>query len=96
MDAYRAERDALLKRFGATLRALRKAKFSSLEDFALEANLNRVYVYYLEQGKREPGLGTLMVLAETLGVSLDELVEGLDPPARRRPVPKRKRPERAA
>jgi transcriptional regulator with XRE-family HTH domain len=84
VDAYRRERAARLKRFGATLRALRIEKFGSQEAFALEAHMNRVHVQYLETGKREPELATLLILADALGVSLDRLAEGLAAPRERR------------
>jgi transcriptional regulator with XRE-family HTH domain len=90
VDPYGKERAARLKRFGQTLRDLREAKFPSQEAFALEAKMNRVHVHYLEQGKREPGLGTLMVLGKTLEVSLDELTAGLDAPTHRRPRARRR------
>jgi transcriptional regulator with XRE-family HTH domain len=38
----------------------------------LEAGTNRVRIQYLETGKREPELATLLVLADALAVSLDE------------------------
>jgi transcriptional regulator with XRE-family HTH domain len=84
MDAYERERAARLKRFGATLRSLRRQKFGSQEAFALEANLNRVHIQYLETGKREPELATLLILAGALEVSLDELAKGLEVPKERR------------
>ena len=87
MGAYEDERDALRRRFGATLRELREETFPSQERFALEAKLNRVHVYYLENGRREPELSTLLILADTLEVSFDRLAEGL-------PVPKERRPGR--
>jgi transcriptional regulator with XRE-family HTH domain len=87
MGAYESEREELLKGFGRTLRELREAKFSSLEAFALAANLNRVHIHYWEAGERSPELATLLVLAATLDVSLDRLAEGLEAPVHRRPPP---------
>ena len=84
MDAHGRERAARLKRFGANLRALRQERFGSQEAFALKANMNRVHILYLETGKREPELATLLILADALGVSLDELAEGLPVPRERR------------
>jgi transcriptional regulator with XRE-family HTH domain len=84
VDAYGEERAARLKLFGETLRALRRKTFGSQEAFALEAGMNRVHIQYLETGKREPELATLLILADALGVSLDELAEGLAVPKERR------------
>ena len=38
--------------------------------------MNRVHTQYLETGKREPELATLLILADALGVLLDELAGG--------------------
>ncbi|HEX4466170.1 MAG TPA: helix-turn-helix transcriptional regulator [Solirubrobacteraceae bacterium] len=87
MDSYRAERHALLKEFGARLRELRLRTYSSQEGFADAARLHRTEIGYLEQGRREPGLMTLLVLADTLGITLDRLVSGVEVPSGRRPPP---------
>lgn len=83
--SYEAEREAMLKRFGASLRELREAKFPSQDAFALQAKLHRAHVYMLETGHREPSLSTLLILADALGVSLDRLTQGLAVPRERRP-----------
>jgi transcriptional regulator with XRE-family HTH domain len=90
MDAYQAERAALLSDFAATLRELRKARFPSQEALADAASLHRTHVGYLEQGRREPSLSTLLILADTLGVTLDRLTQGLGVPKQRRAAPPRK------
>ena len=84
MVSYEAERNAMLKRFGATVRELREAKFPSQEAFALATKLGRSHVYLLETGQREPELATLLILAGALGVSLDRLAKGLAVPGKRR------------
>jgi transcriptional regulator with XRE-family HTH domain len=86
MGAYEAERAELLERFAAGFRELREAEFPSQEAFAQAAKLHRTHVGYLEQGRREPSLSTLLILADTLGVSLDRLARGLAVPEERRPV----------
>ena len=85
MDAYEAERTELCRRFAAGFRALREARFRSQEAFADAANLHRTHVGYLEQGRREPSLSTLLILAGTLGVSIEQLTDGLPVPQERRP-----------
>jgi transcriptional regulator with XRE-family HTH domain len=84
VDAYEAERRQLRDQFGGTLRELRAAKFSSQEAFAHAADLHRTHVGYLEQGRREPTLATLLILADTLGVPLQRLTRGLPTPQERR------------
>jgi transcriptional regulator with XRE-family HTH domain len=96
MSAYEAERAELLERFAAGFRALREAEFPSQEAFAQAAKLHRTHVGYLEQGRREPTLSTLLILAETLEIPVERLFEGLAVPKERRPVRRlRKRTRRA-
>jgi transcriptional regulator with XRE-family HTH domain len=85
MDAYQAERAKLLEQFGRILRELREARFPSQEALADAANLHRTHVGYLEQGRREPSLSTLLILAETLDIPFGRLAEGLFVPLERRP-----------
>jgi transcriptional regulator with XRE-family HTH domain len=84
VESYEDEHDALLKDFGASLRELREARFAGREQFAKAATLNRVHIYYLENGLREPELSTLLILRDTLKVSLDDLTAHLHAPKRRR------------
>jgi transcriptional regulator with XRE-family HTH domain len=95
VDAYQSERSALLKDFGTTLRELREARFPSQEALAEAASLNRVHVTYLENGRREPSLATLLILADALGVSLDRLARNLPVPKERRLPPHGKRRHRS-
>ncbi|HYB23529.1 MAG TPA: helix-turn-helix transcriptional regulator, partial [Solirubrobacteraceae bacterium] len=63
------------------------------------ASLHRTEWGKLEGGKRNPQFSTMLVLAKTLGVSLDQLAEGIDPPVHRKPPPANKKntkPRRAA
>lgn len=55
--------------FGKRLRAWRKAKNLSQEKLALEASLDYSYVNEIENGKINPGLITIMALAEALKVT---------------------------
>jgi transcriptional regulator with XRE-family HTH domain len=63
----------LLLHFGAAVRKLRKAKGLSQETLALESELDRAYVGAIERGQKNPSLLTIGVLAQTMGVQLDEL-----------------------
>ncbi len=85
MDAYEAERAELLKSFGKRLKALRAPKFANQEALADAANLHRTHIGFLEQGRREPSLSTLLILSQTLDVSVEKLIEGLAVPEERRP-----------
>jgi len=86
MEAYKEELARFLKGFGANVRRVRTAKrpYFSQEKLSDATSLHRTEI---EQGAVEPRLTTLMILAEALSVSIDELVEGLPVPEERRPPP---------
>ena len=64
-------------RFGENVSRLRKAAGLSQEDLALRASLHRTEVSQVECGKRLVRIDTLIKLAGSLGVSSDELLDGL-------------------
>jgi transcriptional regulator with XRE-family HTH domain len=86
-DAYTVERARVLARFGVQLRGLRERRNLAQEGLAEVANLHRNEIGVLERGQCEPGLLTLLALANTLEVSLKDLTEGV-------PVPRERRPQR--
>lgn len=55
------------------------------------ADLHRTGLGRIEGGKYEPGLLTIAIIADALGVKLDELIAGLPVPKEHRPPPSRKR-----
>lgn len=61
------------QKIAANIRELRKKKQVTQEKLALEANLNRAYIGYIERGERKPSVDTLAKLAKVLGVKLHEL-----------------------
>jgi transcriptional regulator with XRE-family HTH domain len=85
-DAYKAERARLLKAFGEQLRTLRKRRNLAQERLAEVASLHRNEIGVLERGQGEPGLLTLLILADALEVPLRGLTEGVSPPSERRPA----------
>jgi transcriptional regulator with XRE-family HTH domain len=86
MDAYEAERAKLLQDFAHRLRGLREQRFGTQQALADAAGLHRNQIGFLESGKREPSLSTLLIVAQTLGVPVQELVGGLAVPKKRRPA----------
>jgi transcriptional regulator with XRE-family HTH domain len=72
-----SEPDALL--FGRNLCLARRRRGLSAERLARRAGMSRDGVYKIELGQRSPRLGTLLALADALGVSPCELLEGLRP-----------------
>jgi transcriptional regulator with XRE-family HTH domain len=69
--------DRAVKRFGANVRAARKAKGWTQEDLAYESGLATVQVSRIERGVREIRLTTLVRLLTALGASPDLLLDGL-------------------
>ncbi len=65
------------KRFGARLRKLRRDKDLSQEALAYEAKSNRTYISELERGLKSPTITTLDNLANSLGITISELCDGL-------------------
>ncbi|ATG47642.1 transcriptional regulator [Celeribacter ethanolicus] len=59
--------------FEKCLRELRKAQGYSQEGFALTVELDRTYIGGIERGERNPGLKTILRIAEALGVPVAEL-----------------------
>jgi transcriptional regulator with XRE-family HTH domain len=65
------------------LRAARRAKLLTQEQLAQEAGLNRVTIWQLETGIRNPQLSTIRRLAEALEVTPEQLLEAPPRPKRR-------------
>ena len=63
---------------------LRKKRGFSQEAFADHAGLHRVAVGWIEQGRRVPTLKTLVKVSQGLGISLSELLKGVDKDSTRR------------
>lgn len=67
-----------LKIFGEQVRKLRKARGLSQEELAELAELHRNYIGGIERGERNVALLNIVRLAKALGVSLSELLEGVE------------------
>jgi transcriptional regulator with XRE-family HTH domain len=91
MQEYQAERTAFLEKFAAQVRRLRTERGLSQTDLYKKADLHRTEIGRIEGAETEPGLMTIIVLADALGTKLDELVEGLPVPKERKPAPNSKR-----
>lgn len=90
-EAYKAELARFLGGFGANVRRVRLNKSEPLSQEALSdrTGLHRTEIGKVEQGVVEPRLTTLVILADALGVTLDELVADLHVPLERKPSPTR-------
>ena len=67
----------IYKQLGARIRYLRQQKNQSIEDLALDAEINRNYPGDLERGTRNPTLLILNKIAKALEVDLATLLEGI-------------------
>lgn len=65
------------KQLGARIRYLRQQKNMTIEELALEAEINRNYLCDLERGTRNPTVVVLNKIATALGIALSELFEGI-------------------
>jgi transcriptional regulator with XRE-family HTH domain len=90
MDAYKAELARFLEGFGANVRRVRASARPpcSQERLSHVTRLHRTEIGKIEQGAVEPRLTTLLILADGLSVSIDDLVAGLWVPNERRPSPR--------
>jgi len=87
MDAYKAELARFLEGFGANVRRVRtgKSPHCSQERLSYTTRLHRTEIGKIEQGAVEPRLTTLVILADGLGVTIDDLLADLPVPIERRP-----------
>jgi transcriptional regulator with XRE-family HTH domain len=60
---------------GRNLRTLRQRRRMSIEALASAAGVSRGTVIQIEAGRSNPGIGTLVHLAETLGVGVASLID---------------------
>jgi transcriptional regulator with XRE-family HTH domain len=64
------------KTFGAMIKARRRAQGLHQEQLALATGVGRRFLSELESGKSTTQLGKALLVAETLGMRLDALLEG--------------------
>lgn len=67
----------ILERFGQRVRTLRAERGYSQEGFAYACELDRSYIGGIERGERNVALRNIETIAETLGISLADLMKGL-------------------
>jgi transcriptional regulator with XRE-family HTH domain len=92
-EAYETEIAKLLEALADNVRRLRQEKKPefSQEEVASQALLHRTAWGGIEQGRRDPRFSTLLIIAETLGVTLNDLAAGISAPKERKPPPPTKR-----
>ena len=67
----------ILERFGERVRSLRRERGYSQEGFAAACGLDRTYMGGIERGERNLALRNIHRIAQTLDVTLAELMRGL-------------------
>ena len=72
-----AKRADILERFGERIRELRSAQGFSQETFAHQCRLDRTYVGGIERGERNVALRNIEKIAQTLGMSIADLMKGV-------------------
>lgn len=70
--------EAIAERFGRNLRRARRQAGLGQERLAERASLHRTEIGQLELGRRSPGIETLVKLAGTLEVPVDQLLDGIN------------------
>jgi XRE family transcriptional regulator, regulator of sulfur utilization len=68
----------LLLKFGKRVRSLRLDRGWTQEELAHRSGLNRSYMSEVERGISDVSLSTLQKIAKTLGISLAELLTGIN------------------
>ena len=63
--------------FGKRIRALRERRGWTQVYLAQHSGLGSVYISQLEHGKKEPGLRTVKILADSFGLSVARILSGL-------------------
>jgi transcriptional regulator with XRE-family HTH domain len=63
---------------GNRIRELREAKHWSQEEFADLCGLHRTAIGFLERAERNPRLDTLLTISKGLGITVSELLVGLE------------------
>jgi len=67
--------DKISAQFGNNMKRIRAKKKMSQGDIARTLEVDRDYISNIENGKKNPTLATIQKLANTLGVSPDELLK---------------------
>lgn len=64
-------------KFGKQIRNLRREKGWSQEELADKVGLHRTYIGSIERGEQNTSIDNIAKLAKSLGVKIEDLVEGL-------------------
>lgn len=65
------------EQFGLRVRELRRTQGLSQETFADKCDLDRTYIGGIERGERNVSLRNIAVIANALGITISELMQGV-------------------
>jgi Predicted transcriptional regulators len=71
-------RDRTLRTFGRNVARVRVEKGFSQDKLAEKANLDRTYLSGIERGVRNPGIKTVLRIAQALDVGVDNFCKGVE------------------
>ena len=78
-EGKRKKKDEVVQQaLGKRIRQLREKKGWSQEDFAARSGLHRTFVGNIERGLKNTTILTLLMIAHSLGISVSELLRGLE------------------
>jgi transcriptional regulator with XRE-family HTH domain len=69
--------DFVYSEVGNRVVAARKERGMSQEQLSAHSGIDRSHMGFIEQGRRKPTLSTLVKIANSLGMSLEQLFKGL-------------------
>lgn len=69
--------EAVYKELGQRIVETRKQQGMSQEQLAAASEIDRSHMGFIEQGRRKPTVVTLFKIANTLGISLEQLFKDL-------------------
>lgn len=72
------ERKPFLIKLGSNVRSYREALSLSQEALADKAALDRTYIGGVERGERNPTILSSLLIAKALGITLSELMKGVE------------------
>jgi len=81
---WQMQREQFLSALAKRIKELRRKRGFSQEAFADHAGLHRVGFGSIEQCRRAPSILTVLKIAQGFGISLSELLKGVDRPIKRR------------
>jgi transcriptional regulator with XRE-family HTH domain len=70
--------EEILVALAVRIRSERERRGVSQEDFAENCGLHRTAIVLLERGKSIPRLDTLLLVAQSLGLTVSELMRGIE------------------